>query len=130
MTDILSGRTETVLEFGYWQCPECQQNVYNCTPENIAKHVCMSKRSDEEIDAILQRCLDEKRTCDIPAETVKFMISLSTYSRDEIESLADYAAQAGFIDNKSENNIKSFLLWCFSLGKEYLRQYAIKRRYN
>ena len=55
-------------------------------------------------------------------------IMLNAEMLDNVKELADYAAEIGLIHNDPRGNVTDFINWCIEVGKERLRQYALKRR--
>jgi len=55
-------------------------------------------------------------------------IMINTELLENVKELADYAAEIGLIRNDPRGNVTDFINWCIEVGKERLRQYALKRR--
>jgi len=55
-------------------------------------------------------------------------ILLNAELLESVKELADYAAEIGLIHNDPRGNVTDFINWCIQVGKERLRQHALKRR--
>lgn len=71
-----------------------------------------------------------KQTSEPPDEKRKISIHIVLPEEDalEVEQLANYAASIEIIPSDNRGNMTKFIGWCIDLGREYLRQAALKRR--
>lgn len=60
-------------------------------------------------------------------ERVSLIITLADEAFGEMKMLAGYASEVNIIPQDTDN-IANFIVWCIELGRESLRQYAVKRR--